>query len=151
MEALHPFHSNQHTRSFGYVGPLRWDKMTPQMIRCIYKNPSGVVSGLPSVPKTAPLRGLWVRTVRWAQVYAFVRARSFVFILIEKLAQRQFRAEFDADGTALLLGSKAAQGRKDFAKSRGIAVEDPCVDPSSLNHSEFDASIEKSMELVIHN
>ena len=69
------------TRSFGYVGPMRWEKMTPAFLKAAYRHPLaiaevGVPLVLPPVPPGMPLRSMWVRVVRWSRVRAFVNARS---------------------------------------------------------------------------
>ena len=139
------------TRNFGYVGSLRWDKMTPAFLKAVYCHPLAVASKLPKVPRAMPLHRLWVRTVRWAPVRAYVQARSAIVFMMRLVAERECRAEFADDGSALLLGDLSRGDRAAHAVYNGVNFK-------PLNHGKapvarsatasFNLALQKSMELI---
>jgi hypothetical protein len=148
------------TRSFGYVGPMRWDKMTPAFLKAAYRHPLampligaevGVPLVLPPVPLGMPLRSMWVRVVRWSRVRAFVNARSAIVYMMKMAAERQCRAEFAEDGSALLLGDLSRSDRVAYAVTNGVEFQ-------PLNHgrapiargatASFNLALQRSMELI---
>jgi hypothetical protein len=138
-------------RSFGYVGPVRWSKMTPAFLKAVYTHPLAIGSKLCRVPRGVPLYSMWVRVVRWARVKAYVQARSAIVYMMQLVAERECRAAFAEDGSAMLLGDVARGDRVSHAAANGVAFE-PLNDgktPAARGATaSFNLALQKSMELI---
>ena len=139
-------------RPFGYIGRPNWNRMTFNTFKAIYKHPLADVSKMAQPPESCALRSRWVTMVRWQKVRALVLARRFIVDVMEKVAERECRAEFAEDGSALMLGHVAREGRAaNAALLGGKNVSTNLDERSCVVHGagdEFNSLIQNSLNLI---
>ena len=148
----YPQHTYTSKRPFGYLGQPDWNRMTLNMLKTIYKHPLAEVCEMEEPPKDCALRSQWIRMIRWQKVRVLVLARRFIVDLMEKVAERECRAEFAEDGSALMLGHVAREGRAaSAALLGGKSVNTNLDERSCVVHGagkEFNSLIQNSLNLV---